>query len=188
MFAIERSVQQMPLQGEMLTDRPEAREEGLGAFRVAESAHAPLAFTGGLMAVLGPIVHAGGGLHEHMFDTRELWNLVLCGRVAAQLGGDDLARCQAGAQHPLEEALGLSFVAPLLQQDVQLGAMLVDGASQQPGLAAQTDNHLVEVPGAARLAARGLDPMGNAEFVAPAANRLVTHHHARLEQQFSDVT
>jgi hypothetical protein len=48
--------------------RVEVRQEGLRALGVAESAHAPLPFAGRLMTVLGAIVHAGGGLHEHVLD------------------------------------------------------------------------------------------------------------------------
>ncbi|KGW62463.1 hypothetical protein Y039_3645 [Burkholderia pseudomallei MSHR1029] len=82
-FAIKRSTQQMPLQGEVLADRPEAREESLSALRVAKSPHASLAFAGRLMAVLGAVVHAGGGLHEHVLDVGELRDASLGSRVAA---------------------------------------------------------------------------------------------------------
>jgi len=53
MFAIEQGTQQMPLEGEMLADRSEAGQERLRALRVAESPHAPHAFAGRLVAVLG---------------------------------------------------------------------------------------------------------------------------------------
>ncbi len=46
----------MPLQGEVLADRPEAREERLSACQVAKPPHASLAFAGRLMAVLGAVV------------------------------------------------------------------------------------------------------------------------------------
>ncbi len=62
----------MPLQGEVLADRPEALEERLSACQVAKPPHASLAFAGRLMAVLGAVVHAGSGLHEHVLDVGEL--------------------------------------------------------------------------------------------------------------------
>lgn len=46
-FAIQRSMQQMRLQGEVLADRPEAREESLSALRVAKSPHASLSLAAG---------------------------------------------------------------------------------------------------------------------------------------------
>ncbi|KWC76353.1 hypothetical protein WL56_26660 [Burkholderia cepacia] len=61
----------MSLQGEMLTDRSEAREEGLSSLRVAKPSHASLAFAGGLMAVLNTVVHARTGLHEHVLHVRQ---------------------------------------------------------------------------------------------------------------------
>ena len=56
LFAIKCSRQQMSKECEMLTDRPEASREFLGASRVAKTAHATLAFARGLMAILCPVV------------------------------------------------------------------------------------------------------------------------------------
>jgi hypothetical protein len=42
-FAIERSAQQMTLEGEVLPDRTEARQEGPCMLRIAKYLHAPLA-------------------------------------------------------------------------------------------------------------------------------------------------
>lgn len=105
LFAIERSAQQMPLEREVLPDRPEARQEGLGARGQTETSHAALAFPRGLVAVFGTVVHAGTGLDEHVLHTRQLRELRFGGRVTAQLVGDDLFRCLVtGRPHPLEEA------------------------------------------------------------------------------------
>lgn len=71
-LAIKRSTQQMPLQGEVLADQPEALEESLSARRVAKPSHASLAFAGRLMAVLSAVVHAGSGLREHVLHVSEL--------------------------------------------------------------------------------------------------------------------
>ncbi len=42
--------------------------------------------------------------------------------------GGDLAWCRAGTQHSLEEAFGGGFIAPPLQQHIEFGTVLVDGA------------------------------------------------------------
>ncbi len=113
-FAIKRSTQQMPLQGEVLADQPEAREESLSACRVAKSPHASLAFAGRLMAVFGAVVHAGSGLHEHVLDVGEFGNIGLGRLITAQLVGDDFSRYRAGTQHTLEKALRCGLVTLLL--------------------------------------------------------------------------
>jgi hypothetical protein len=61
------------------------------ALRPATSSHARLALTGGLMAVLGTVVHARIGTQEHLLVGRELRDLGLCGRIAEQLAGDNPA-------------------------------------------------------------------------------------------------
>jgi hypothetical protein len=55
-----------------------------------------------------------GSSAEHVLHAHQLRNLGLCGRIAAQLIGDDLARHGVRAQHTLEETFGRGFVAPLL--------------------------------------------------------------------------
>ncbi len=104
----------MPLQGEVLADQPEAREESLSARRVAKPSHASLAFAGGLMTVLGAVVRARSGLHEHALDGGELGNIGHRRRVTAQLVGDDPSRYRAGTPHSLDEPFGRNLVAPLL--------------------------------------------------------------------------
>ena len=83
LHAVERRAQQMAFEREVLADGTEAREKRLRALRPAKSSHAPLAFTGSLMAVLGAVVHARTSLHEHMPPhVRELQDLGLRGRLA----------------------------------------------------------------------------------------------------------
>ena len=113
-FAIKRSTQQMPRQGEVLTDQPEALEESLSACRVAKSPHASLAFAGRLMTVFGAVIHADSGLHEHVLDVGEFGNIGYGRWLTAQLGGDDRSRYRAGTQHSLEEPFGRSLITPLL--------------------------------------------------------------------------
>ena len=82
----------MPLEREMLPDRPEAQEEFLCAFRVAKAAHATLAFARRLVAILRPVVQPGGRLYEHVLHVRKFCDFGFCRRIAAQLISDDLAR------------------------------------------------------------------------------------------------
>jgi hypothetical protein len=72
-------------QGEVLTDRTEAREKCLRASRVAKSLQMTLAPTRGLMAVLRTVVHTGTALHEYVLHADQFGDLCLCRRVAAQL-------------------------------------------------------------------------------------------------------
>ncbi len=190
LFAKERGAQEMSLECEVLRDRAKVRQECLRALRSAETAHQALAFTRGLMAVFGPVVHPGAGFGEDVLDVCQLVDLGLRRRIAAQLIGHDLARhFGARGKHAPEKPLGCSLVATLLQQDVEFDAVLVDCAPQQVRLATQGEEHLVEMPCATRLAARRFHPMGKtrAELLAPAANRLVADRHTALEQQLFDV-
>jgi hypothetical protein len=153
----------MALELEVLPDRAEARQEGLRALGQPEAAHAALAFTRGLMAIFGAIVHARAGFDEHVPDVGELGVFGLCRRIAAQLVGDDPARSVGTrGEYVFEETLRGSLVATLLQQDVELGTVLIDGAPQHVWLAAQRHEHFVEVPRAAWLAASRLDAMREA--------------------------
>jgi hypothetical protein len=125
-----------------------------------------------------------------MLQVEQFRNVGFRRRIAAQLIGDDLAGHQVRTQHTLEETFGCGFVAPLLQQDVGFGTVLVDRAPQQLRFATQCDEHFVEVPRATRLATRRFHPLGKAraELLAPAADRLVADHHSALEQQLFDIS
>jgi hypothetical protein len=79
--------------------------------------------------------------------------------------------------------------APLLHQHVEFDTMFVDGSPQQIRLAAQRHEHLVQMPGAARLPTRRFGETGEsgAKLVAPATDRFVRDHDTTLEQQLLDV-
>src|SRR3977135_4359953 len=109
----------MPLEREMLPDRPVAREKFLCAFRVAKAAHSTLALAGRVVAVLRAVVQPAGRSDEQVLHVRKLRDLGFCRRVAAQLIGDDLARHRARTQHTFEETFGGGLVAPLLYQNVE---------------------------------------------------------------------
>src|SRR5258705_2689264 len=102
LFAVERRAQQMSLDREVLPGRSEVREKRLGALWVAKAAQAPLTFTRRLMAIFGPIVHAGCRLDVRVPDVCQLGNPGLRGRITAQLAGDDLAWYRARTKHALK--------------------------------------------------------------------------------------
>jgi hypothetical protein len=117
----------MSLQCEVLPDRSEIRQECLRAFRIAETTHASLAFTRGLMTIFGSVVHSSTGFHENVLHVFQLRDLGLRRRIAAQLISDDLARdLRISRQYTFEEPFRRGLVAPLLQQDIKFGAMLIN--------------------------------------------------------------
>jgi hypothetical protein len=77
LLTIERSAKQMSLERKVLPDRDEARQEHLGAFRIAKATHAALAFAGRLMTVFGPVIQPSAGPDEDMLDIFEFGNLGL---------------------------------------------------------------------------------------------------------------
>ncbi|MGF6547395.1 hypothetical protein QFZ96_002472 [Paraburkholderia youngii] len=58
----------MSLEGKVLSDRAEVRQESLSTLGQAEAPHTPLAFPGWLMTILSTVVDAGAGFDEHMPD------------------------------------------------------------------------------------------------------------------------
>lgn len=174
----------MALQREVLADEPEVRQEDLRTPRIAEATHATLPFACRLMTVFDSVIQPSTGFDEDMFDVRQLEDLGFRGRVATQLVSDDLPwHLRTCGEDPLEKPFGCRFVATLLQQHVEFGAVLVDRPLQQIRLATQGDKHFVEMPCGAGLTASGLDAMGEAlaEFVAPAPDRLIADNDAALE-------
>lgn len=124
--AMLRSAATPAVNREMLADRSEAGQEMPAASRRPEALHAPFSFPGRLMAILGPIVHPGRGVHEDMLDAGESGLFCIRGWIAAHLAGDNLARAiRILGQQPPEETFGGCGVTLLLQQDVEFGAMLI---------------------------------------------------------------
>jgi hypothetical protein len=76
-----------------------------------------------------------------------------------------------------------------LHQHVEFGAMLVDCTPHQIRLAAQRHEHIVQMPGTARLPPHRLRALSefSAEFVAPETDRFVCDYHTTLKQQLLDV-
>jgi hypothetical protein len=111
----------------------------------------------------------------------------LRGRITAQLVGDNLARRRARTKHAPEESFGCGRVAPLLQQDIEFGAVLVNGSPQHKGSPRSITNNSSRcqvLPGLRRAAlTRCANPVPN----LPHQRRFVTHHDATLEQQLFNV-
>jgi len=82
----------MSLQCEVLPDRSEARQERLRALRIAEAAHASLAFSRRLVTVFGSVIDPRAGFDEDVPDVSQFGNFGFRRRIAAQLVGHDLAR------------------------------------------------------------------------------------------------
>jgi hypothetical protein len=95
----------MPLEREVLSDRPEAEKECPRAFRISKAAHATLTFARWLMAILSPVVEARRCFDEYVLYARQLRALCLCRRIAAQPIGNDLASssvpCSSTARHSI---------------------------------------------------------------------------------------
>ena len=104
--------------------------------------HRPLAFSCGLMGVLGAVVQIAGPAmlgRGQQFAVRDL--------VAAQLIGDEHARhILQSLEEPPEELLGGHSVSAGLDQDVESVAVVVDGAPKVAVLSVYPDEHLVHMP------------------------------------------
>jgi hypothetical protein len=88
------------------------------------------------------------------------------------------------------ETLGSRAISPLLHQNVQENAMLVDRAPQIMQNTADADEHLVQVPRISRAQPAPVQPSGEvaAEFRAPEPNALVAHDDAAFGKNQLDVT
>jgi hypothetical protein len=92
-------------------------------------------------------------------------------------------------QQALEEALRRGGVPPLLHEDVQHHALLIDGAPEVVVNAVDAQEHLVEMPGVARLRPPATQPAGEvgAEPDGPLPDALVRDHDAPLRQDQLDI-
>lgn len=70
----------MPLEREVLSDRLEAREKFLCAFKTAKAPHTSLAFARRLVAILCAVVQSGCSFDEYVLHVRKLWDLGFCCR------------------------------------------------------------------------------------------------------------
>jgi hypothetical protein len=117
-------------------------------------------------------------------------DLAVGGAVGAELVSDDHPRHRVCLLHQAaEEAPGGCLVPPVLHEDVEHVAVLVDGPPQVLVLPVDLDEDLVQVPlvaGPWPTTAQSVR-VGLAELGAPAAHCLVGDDHASLEQQLLDL-
>jgi hypothetical protein len=121
-----------------------------------------------------------------MTDIRE--DRSLSDAIAAQTIGDEASRSVLEPmQQALEETLRGCAVPPVLHQNVQHDAMLVNSAPQIVQRALNADEHLIQVPGVSR--PPPAQPRGEvgAELQAPVTNAFVGHHDPALRQDQLDV-
>jgi hypothetical protein len=124
-----------------------------------------------------------------VLDARQ--DLALCGGVALELVCHDHTRNVSQAPQQLaEEPPGRRGAAPALDQDVEDISVLVDRAPKIVLLAADADEHLVDVPLVARLWPAPLQHVGEdpAEAQAPLADALVADHDPTLGQDQLNIT
>ena len=142
--------QEMAAQLEKVVDLAVAGEELLGLPGRLEPLHLPFSPSRRLVRDLGPVVQVPA---LAVLDPGQ--DLPLGGTIARQLVGHDHTRNVLQAlEQLLEEALGRLGAAPALHQNVEHRAVLVDGAPKVVTLAADADEHLVQVPLVARPPAR----------------------------------
>lgn len=179
----------MPLQGDVLPDRPEAGEKFLCAFRIAKASHTTLAFARRLVDVLRPVVQPGGRFYEHVLDVRQLGNFGLCGRITAQLIRDDLARHWAGSQRTLKKRWGVALshrFCSRMSSAAPCSSTARHSRYGSPRSVTNISSRCHVLPGLRRAL---FIPVRKAltKLVATASDRLVCHGHTALEEQFLDV-
>jgi hypothetical protein len=92
-------------------------------------------------------------------------------------------------QQPFEEALGCRGIPPVLDQNVEHDAVLVDGPPKVAKLTVKANEHLIQVLGVSRPASPSPEPLGELwpERPAPPSYALVGYDHPTLRQDQLDV-
>lgn len=114
--------------------------------------------------------------------------------VAREFVGDHHARCYALLLEQLpQQALGSLCIPAALDQDIEHGSVLVDGAPQPMLLASDADHNLIKMPFVSGCGQTPADPIGKAlaELERPLPHRLVADqdtaggqhllHHAQAQ-------
>jgi hypothetical protein len=131
------------------------------------------------VAVLGPVVQV---FRLPVLDAGH--DLAVSGAVGAQLVRDDHPRHRAcRLEESAEESLRRGLVPPVLHQDIQHHAVLVDSPPEVLALAVDLDEDLVQVPLVTRPGLAAAQRIGVLlpELHAPAADGLVGDDHAALK-------
>ena len=161
------------------------RQEALGVADPLEALHLASAPSGRLMRILGPVVEV---LALAVLDPGH--HLELGRAIAGQFVRHDGAGYvpQPFQQLP-EEALRRFGIPAALHQDVEHGAVLVDGAPEVMPFAADAEEHLIEMPFVPGSRPPSAQPIREAlgELQAPAPDRLVGEDDAALGQEQLDV-
>ena len=89
----------------------------------------------------------------------------------------------------MQKALGRRLIAPLLDEDVQHNAVLIDGPPQPVALAVDLEQHLVQMPLVAglRSASAQVGRVARPECVAPVPDGLVADDDPALGEEFLDL-
>ena len=175
----------MPGWPAVLADGTMGRQEALGVADRLEALHLAFAPSGRLMRILGPVVEV---LALAVLDPGQ--DLALGRAIAGQFVRHDGAGYvpQPFQQLP-EEALRRFGIPAALHQDVEHGAVLVDGAPEVMPFAADAEEHLIEMPFVPGSRPPSAQPIREAlgELQAPAPDRLVGEDDAALGQEQLDV-
>ena len=159
--------------------------------RRLEPLHDPLALSGRLMGVFGPVIEA---LVLLMLDPGH--DFPLSSGVAPQPVGDEHPRGSTLLLEELaEQAFGGRLVAPALDENIENEAVLVGGMPEPMLVPSDADDNLIDVPFVAPARRALTDAIGefSAEFKAPLPDRLVRHrdaaggqhllHHAQAQRE-----
>jgi hypothetical protein len=165
----------------MLANGAMRRQEALRLRGGLEALHLAFSPSGRLMRILGPVVEVAA---LAVLDPGQ--DLFLRRAIAAQLIRHDHAgHVLQPLQQLSEEALRRFGIPAALHQDVEHGTVLVDSAPEIVELAADAEEHLIEMP----LVTRPRPPSAQSiretlgELQAPAPDRLVGEDDAALGQE-----
>jgi hypothetical protein len=115
-----------------------------------------------------------------------------CWRVAGELVGDHDPRLGAvlSVKHTMQETLSGDLIAPVLNEDVQHDAVLINGSPQPMAFAADPQRHLVHMPlvAGASTSSTQLCGEGGSELGAPLSDRLVAHDDPAFGEEILNVT
>ena len=138
------------------------------------------------MTVLGAIV----GLHPTRTMDALQPEFADSGAVGRQLvGRNRLGMDALVAQQPTQQLQRRSLVPPLLDQDIENFALVIDGALEPHFSTADPDEHFVQMPAARRWVPATAEVRRDqrTELDYPATDRLATDFDAALGEQFLDI-
>ena len=169
-----------------IADRRMYRQESLSLTRRLETAHLILPLPSRLVGDFGPVVRVPlGDVHDRCHRG------TAGGRVASELVSHQRTWNSALPFLQLtEEALGCLSISPLLNEDVQGIAILVDSSPQILASALNRDENLIEEPRVAKcsLSSPHRSRVRRTEFPAPLPDGLIGDDYPTLSEQILDIT